>query len=72
MQDLWQADYHILLIILIKEFIKLNVNIVMITKNAKLVELNAKIASLEHRNVKKDLIERKCLFCNKNYQKNSL
>ena len=46
MQDLWQADYHILLIILIKEFIKLNVNIVMITKNAKLVELNAKIASV--------------------------
>ena len=44
----------------------------MITKNAKLVELNAKIASLEYRNVKKDLIERKCLFCNKNYQKDSL
>ena len=72
MQDLWQPDYHILFIILIKEFIKLNVNIVMITKNAKLVELNAKIASLEYRNVKKDLIECKCLFCNKNYQKNSL
>ena len=26
---------------------------------------------LEYRNVKNDLIERKCLFCNKNYQKNS-
>ena len=29
-----------------KEFIKLNVNMVMITQNAKLVELNTKIASV--------------------------
>ena len=39
-QDLWQAHYPILLIILLKEFMKLNVNICMIMKNLKWVELN--------------------------------
>ena len=32
-QDLWLRQYHILLIIFPKEFIKLNVNIDMIIKN---------------------------------------
>ena len=39
-QDLWQVYYPILLIILLKEFIKLNVNICMIMKNLKCVELS--------------------------------
>ena len=36
-QDLWQAHYQILLIILWKEFIKLNVNTDMMIENVKLV-----------------------------------
>ena len=45
-QDLWQAYYQILLIILLKEFIKLNANMDMITKNVERVELNTKIESI--------------------------
>ena len=52
--DLWQAHYQIFSIILLKEFIKLNVNTDTMIKNLKLSE--------------DDLIECKCLFCNKNYQ----
>ena len=44
-QDLWQAYYQFLLIILLKEFIKLNENTDMIIRNLKLAELNIKIAS---------------------------
>ena len=43
-QDLWHTHYQILLIILLKELMKLNVNTDMLIKNAKLVELNTKIA----------------------------
>ena len=42
-QDLWQAHYQILLIILLKEFIKSNVNMGLIMKKVKRVELNTKI-----------------------------
>ena len=35
-RDLWQANYQILLIILIKKFIKLNVNMVALIKNVKI------------------------------------
>ena len=35
-QDLWQAHYQILLIFLLKEFIKLNVNTDTMVKNVKL------------------------------------
>ena len=45
-QDLWQAYYQILLIILLKEFVKLNVNTNRMIKNVKLAELNTKIATL--------------------------
>ena len=38
-QDFWQAHYQILLIILLKEFIKLNGNMDMIVKNVKRMEL---------------------------------
>ena len=44
-QDLWQAYYQFLLIILLKEFIKLNENTNMIIRNLKLAKLNIKIAS---------------------------
>ena len=43
--DLWQAHYQILLIILLKEFIKLNENISKIIKNAKRVKLNTDIVT---------------------------
>ena len=45
-QDLWQAHYQILSIIFLKEFIELNVNLDMIIKNEKQVELNISIASV--------------------------
>ena len=44
-QYLWKVHYQILLIILLKEFIKLNVNMDMIIKSAKRAELNTKIVS---------------------------
>ena len=44
-QDSWQAHYQILSIILLKEFIKLKVNIDMIMKNVKHMKLNTKIES---------------------------
>ena len=46
MQDLWQARYQILSIIFLKEFIELNVNTDMMTKNVKLVELNISIKTV--------------------------
>ena len=39
LQDLWQAHYQILSIIFLKEFIELNVNMDMMIKNVRLVEL---------------------------------
>ena len=43
-QDLWQDYYYqILLIILLKEFIKLNVNTATMLKNVTLAELNTKV-----------------------------
>ena len=38
-QDLWQAHYQILSIIPLEEFIELNVNMDMMIKNVRLVEL---------------------------------
>ena len=66
-QDLQQAHYQILSIIFLKEFIKLNVNMDMIIKNVKNAELNIKSVSA-FLDFKDDLIECKCLCCNKNYQ----
>ena len=70
-QDLWQIYFQILLIILLKEFIKLNANTGTIIINAKRVELNTKIVSavLNTQTLKIFLLEYKCLCCNKNYQK---
>ena len=46
LQDLWQPNYQILLITLLKIFIKLNVSIGTKIKNVKVVELNPKFANL--------------------------
>ena len=43
---LWQADSQILLTILLKEYIKLNVNMDTMIKNVKLAELNTKLVSV--------------------------
>ena len=45
LQDLWQDYYQILLVILLKEFIKSNVIMNMVLKNVKLEQLNTKIVS---------------------------
>ena len=44
-QYLWQAHYQILLIIFLKEFIELNVNMDMTIKNVKHIELHISIAT---------------------------
>ena len=45
-EDLWQVFYQILLIIFLKEFVKLNVNTDMMIRNVKPVELNVSIATV--------------------------
>ena len=45
-QDLWQAHYEILLIIFLKEFIKLNVNMNIIIKNVKRAWSNTTVTSV--------------------------
>ena len=45
-QDLWQAHYQILSVIILKEFTGLNVNLDMIIKNVKHVELNVGIETV--------------------------
>ena len=71
MQYLWQAQYLALLISLLKELIKLNVNTSTTIKYVKLVEISNKYSDrvLEYTDFKADLIEYRCLCCNKNYQK---
>ena len=65
-QDLWQAHHQILLIILLKEFMKLNVNTDTMVKNVK----RGKFCDcfLDDTNFKDDLTEYKYLCCNKNYE----
>ena len=69
-EDLWQVFYQILLIIFLKEFVKLNVNTDTMIRNVKPVELNVSIATvfLNVQILRNDLIECNCLFCNQNYQ----
>ena len=45
-QDFWQAHYHVLSIIFLKEFMKLNVNTDTMPKYAKLMELHMNYASV--------------------------
>ena len=44
-QDLWQALFQIVLVILLNELINLNVNMSMITKNVNFMELDGNIAA---------------------------
>ena len=44
-QDLWQAYYQILSITFLREFIELNVNMGMMRKNIRNVELNTSITT---------------------------
>ena len=69
-QEVQQAYYRILLVLLLKEFIKLNVSIGIITKNGGKCGIKYTDCEycLEHTIVKDDLIEYKCLCCKKNYQ----
>ena len=65
-QDLWHAHYQTLLIILLTEFIKVNVNLMAMIKYVKLAAFNTEFVSAFFVN---DLIEYKCICCNKNYKK---
>ena len=70
-RDLWQVHYQIFLIILPKEFIKLNANMDMMMKNVKKCRSKHKDCKhyLEYVSVKNNLIAYKCFCCNINYQK---
>ena len=45
-QELWQVHYQTLFIVLLNEFIQLNVNMVIIIENMKRVGFNTKISSV--------------------------
>ena len=68
-QDLWQAHYQIFSIIFLKEFIKSNVNKNMKRKKCQIGEIKYKYCDcfLDITNFNDDLIDYKCLYCNKNY-----
>ena len=70
---LWKAYYQILSIILLKGFIKIGVKEGIAVKKKKMeacgIKYNNCECFLECVNIKDDLIEYKCLYCNKNYQK---
>ena len=69
-QGLWQARYQVLSKVFLKELKELNLNTDMMIENVKLVELNISImtAFLSIQKIKDDLIEYKCLICNRNFQ----
>ena len=71
--DLWQANYQILSIIFLKEFRELNVNTNTIIKKCGTCRIKYKYCDFfpEYTKIKDDLIESKCLCCNKNYQEKS-
>ena len=70
---LWKAYYQILSIILLKGFIKIGVKEGIAVKKKKMetsgIKYNNCECFLECINIKDDLIEYKCWYCNKNYQK---
>ena len=70
-QDLWQVPYQILSIILLNKFRELNASIyVNDDKNCETCGIKYKRCNcfLDYKNFKDDLIEYKCLCCNKNHQ----
>ena len=70
-QDLWQVHYKIMLIILLHEFMKLNLNTGTMIKKSETCIITCKDGDsfFEYKNFKDDLMEYKCLACNKNYKK---
>ena len=71
-QNLWQSHYRLLSMIFLKEFIKLNVNMDT-DKKCENCRITYKVSDcfLEYTSFKNDLIEGKCLCCNKNYKQKS-
>ena len=68
-KDLRQVHYYILLIILLKEFIKLNAIRDAFIKIVKLADKIQRLGLLSWiENFKGDLIEYKCLCCNKSHK----
>ena len=61
-QELWQARYQILSIIILKQLIKLNVNTDMAIKKCQTCGIEYKYCDcfLEYINFKDDIIEYKC------------
>ena len=71
MQGLWQAHYQILLIIYLKEFIELKCKLGHNDKKCETCGIKYKYCNCfpEYTNFKDDLIECKCLNCNKSYRR---
>ena len=71
-QDLYQAHYQILSIIFLKELIKLNVYKDIKIKKCETCGITYEVCDcfLKYADFEDDLIEYKCLCCNKNYQQN--
>ena len=68
MEDFWQGHYQIYLMVLLKDFIKLNVNTGAMIKKCGTCRIIYKECKcfLEYRSVKDDLKEYQHLFCNSN------
>ena len=68
-QDLWHAHYQMLSTIFLKEFRELKVNLDTI-KKCETCGIKYKHSDyfLKYANFIDDLIEQKCLICNKNFQ----
>ena len=68
-QELWQAHYQILPIIVLKEFIELNINSNMTIKKCETCGINYNYCDCyAYTNFKDNLIECKCFSHKKNYQ----
>ena len=69
-QGLWQAYYQIFPVIFLKECIKLNANTGTMKKKCETCRYKYKYCDcfLEYTNLEDDIIEYKCLCCNKNHQ----
>ena len=71
MQDLWQVLYQMLLMIFLKEFVELNVNLDKMIKKCETCRIEYKYYNcfLEYTSFKDDLKEHKYLCSNKSYQR---
>ena len=71
MQDLWQVLYQMLLMIFLKEFLELNVNLDKMIKKCETCRIKYKYYNcfLEYTSFKDDLKEYKYLCSNKSYQR---